>query len=96
MAITWTEWNNGGSLITLRTGLNSFNNSVVSAVNTNTADIEAISSNVSSNTTDISTNTDTINTIDGRLNILEGFHSYDSTSVDAITITNDVYEDILN
>ena len=46
MAITWSDFKNGDTLLSIRTGLNSFNNSVVSAVNINTNKVSNVDTNL--------------------------------------------------
>lgn len=62
MAIVWTDYSNGESLLTVRTNINSFNNSVVSDVNTNTTSNATNATNIATNTSDITTNTSDIAT----------------------------------
>jgi hypothetical protein len=48
MAITWTDYPNGESLLTIRNSINTFNNSVVVDVNKNTTDIGGLDTRVTS------------------------------------------------
>ena len=63
MAIVWTDYDNGDSLLTIRNSINSFNNSVVTDVNSNTT-------NTGTNTTNIATNTAAIAVLENPETIL--------------------------
>jgi len=53
MAMTWTDINNGDSLLLIRTAINAFNNSAVIDINANTASNTANAINISTNSDDI-------------------------------------------
>jgi len=71
MALSWTDFNNGESLLTLRNSINSFNNSVVTDVNTNTTAVSTNASNISTLDGRISTNEDDIASLSDRVTVNE-------------------------
>lgn len=78
MALTWTDFANGESALSIRNKLNTFNNatvtevaSTVSAANTNAANIAANAADIATNTADIATNTADIAAIDTRVGSVE-------------------------
>jgi hypothetical protein len=60
MALTWADFTNGESALSIRTKLNNFNNNVVTADNSNVAAINANTANIATNTANIATNTSDI------------------------------------
>jgi len=104
--LTWTTINNGDSLGLLRPALNTFQGNVVTNVNINTADILTNAGNISSNTAaiaanviDIATNTADIATNTADIIDLTSktpfVPSYNYIKGAGITVTNDVYEEII-
>lgn len=89
MTLTWTDITNGLSNLLVRTGINTFNNNVVTQVNqntgdistnaaaigVNTSDIATNTSNIATNTSNIATNTSNISGLDTRVTALEGHHT---------------------
>lgn len=78
MALTWTDFANGESALSIRNKLNTFNNAVVtesastaSAANTNATNIATNAANIATNTTDIATNASDIAAIDTRVTAVE-------------------------
>ena len=78
MALTWTDFANGESALSIRNKLNTFNNaavtevaSTVSATNTNTTNIATNTANIAQNTTDIATNASAISGVDTRVTTVE-------------------------
>jgi len=94
----WTDWANGGSLLTLRTNLNSFNGAIETQVNSNTTSIATNTGDIADNIADIATNTGDIadNIADiVVLNTNAPFApTYDYIKETEITVTDDVYEEI--
>lgn len=82
MAITWTNYNNGDSLLTIRNAINAFNTATKTAVNTNetdiasnAADIATNTANIATNTADIATNVTDIAALDVRTTAIEAGHT---------------------
>ena len=78
MAVTWADFNNGESALSIRTKLNTFNNAVVAdnasiatAVNNNATNIAANATDIAANTTDIATNASAITTVAARTTAIE-------------------------
>lgn len=78
MAITWSDFNNGESALSIRTKINNFNNSVVAdntsialAVNNNSDNINTNAGNIVANTAAIATNTAGIASLGTRTTALE-------------------------
>jgi len=78
MALTWTDFSNGESALSVRNKLNTFNNaavtevaSTVSATNTNTTNIGTNTTDIATNTSDIASNTTDIAAIDTRVGTVE-------------------------
>lgn len=78
MALTWTDFANGESALSIRNKLNTFNNAVVteaastaSASNTNATNIATNAANIAQNTTDIAQNTSDISGLDTRTTAIE-------------------------
>lgn len=78
MALTWADFNNGESALSIRTKINAFNNAAVTevgtisaAVNTNIANIATNTAAIGTNTTNIATNTSDIADIDTRTTAIE-------------------------
>jgi len=78
MALTWADFANGESALSIRNKLNTFNNAVVtdnatitSAVNTNAANIAQNTTDIAANTTDIATNASDITALEGRVAVNE-------------------------
>lgn len=78
MALTWSDFANGESALSIRTKLNAFNNSAVtevastvSATNTNTTNIATNTANITTNTTNIATNVSDISALDTRVTAAE-------------------------
>lgn len=74
MALTWTDFANGESALSVRNKLNTFNNaavtevaSAVSANNTNATNIAANTASIVTNTADIATNTSGLAALDTRV-----------------------------
>lgn len=55
MALTWADFANGESALSIRNKLNTFNNAVVTADSSNAAAINANAANIATNTSDIAT-----------------------------------------
>lgn len=78
MALTWTDFANGESALSIRNKLNTFNNaavtevaSTVAASNANATNIATNTANIATNTADIATNTSDISGIDTRVTAVE-------------------------
>ena len=98
MAIAWTNYLNGDTLLNIRNKINSFSTSVVTDVNNNTSSISALqtivtgnTSNIATNTTNIGTNTTDITDLKTKATFIS---SYDYVQGNSITVTGDVYEEI--
>jgi trimeric autotransporter adhesin len=78
MALTWADFNNGESALSIRNKINTFNNaavtevtSIASAANSNLAAITANTTNITTNTANIATNTANIVDLDTRVDTIE-------------------------
>lgn len=78
MALTWTDFANGESALSIRNKLNTFNNAVVteaastaSASNTNATNIAQNTSDIAQNVTDIAQNVSDISALETRATALE-------------------------
>lgn len=78
MALTWTDFVNGESALSIRNKINTFNNAAVTeaattttASNNNAANIATNAANIATNTTDIATNTSDIAALDTRVTSVE-------------------------
>ena len=96
MAITWTDFQSGDLLSTIRGKINAFNNSTATDVNNNT-------SNISTNTASIATNTTNIAALaaesivnEDRISTLEGSHTFDYVAGQSITVPSTTYSSVLS
>ena len=78
MALTWADFNNGESALSIRTKLNAFNNATVTetssistAVNNNAANIATNTTNIATNAADIATNATDISAVEARTTVIE-------------------------
>lgn len=78
MALTWADFNNGESALSIRTKLNTFNNSVVTeaasiaaAANTNAGDIDALEVRMAAAEGSVVTNASDIDAVEARATALE-------------------------
>ena len=88
MAISWTNFLNGDTLLSIRDKLNAFSTSVVTEVHTNTT-------NIATNTSNIATTTAVLSALDTRITTIEDKDTFDYNQATSITVTGDTYEDIL-
>lgn len=98
MAITYTDFNDGDTLGSIRTKLNSFNNSVVAetsilqnSISSNTTDIVSNSTNIASNTANINANYFDITDNQDRIADLESLTLYEFNKVSGISTTSAAY-----
>lgn len=104
--ITWTNWNNGESLLLLRTNLNSFNNAAATDVNANATAIAALQSKDTSLDGDITAldgrvtqNEADVTALDGRVTVNEAdlvsLHAiqdaFDYSNADGSSTTSNTY-----
>jgi len=108
MAITYTDFVNGDTLLTIREKLNTFNNSVVGetatlasdilsntgGINVNTANIATNTADISTNAYNISLNNSSITDNTNRLVELENFTLYTFNTVNDVTIVDSTYEQV--
>ena len=98
MAISWTNFLNGDTLLNIRDKINSFSTSVVTDVNNNTSNTATNTANIATNTSNIVTATAVLSALDARLTAAESkalfIPSYDYVQGNSITVTGAVYEEI--
>ena len=96
MAITWTDFQSGDLLSTIRGKINGFNNTVVTDVNQNTTDIATNTASIVTANNDISTNTANIVTNSNDIAALQAFHTFDYVTGQSISVPSDTYTTVLS
>ena len=96
MAITWTDFQSGDLLSTIRGKINGFNNTVVTDVNQNTTDIATNTASIATNTTNIAALAAEAGVNEDRIDTLEGFHTFDYAAGQTITVPSTTYSSVLS